>query len=137
MSKKVITFAFMDPPYESARTSFFFRMLQEVILAGHHVYVFAYEGATSLSCAQQRPHANVIHGRDARDEDHPLPSQWVVRLRELAECKGSDFAWVNCGLCADERGVIDVVDGVKRGSPEDFYNMLAASDNALVIGTRS
>lgn len=134
--KKTLTFAFMDPPFESARTATFFRILQQAIKGGHDVNVFAYEGAVSLSFAHQQRHGNSAHGRSESEEDHPLPSEWIGELSALASDRGIKFSWVNCGLCADERGIMEVPDGVRRGSPADFYAMLEQSDNSLVIGTR-
>jgi len=46
------------------------------------------------------------------------------------------LAWVNCGLCVDERGAANSVEGVRRGSPADFLKMASASTNTLVIPTR-
>ena len=46
------------------------------------------------------------------------------------------LTWVNCGLCVDERGATNVVEGVKRGSPADFFKMASESTNTLVIPTR-
>jgi tRNA 2-thiouridine synthesizing protein D len=43
---------------------------------------------------------------------------------------------VNCGLCVDERGAGNVIDGVKRGSPADFFKMAVESTTTLVIPTR-
>ena len=57
-------------------------------------------------------------------------------LLELAREKGLQLDWVNCGLCVDERGANDVVAGVRRGSPADFWKMNLESENTLVIPTR-
>ncbi len=43
---------------------------------------------------------------------------------------------MNCGLCVDERGAGNVIDGVKRGSPADFFKMAVESTATLVIPTR-
>lgn len=136
MKIQTFTFAFMDPPYESMRTSTFFRILHQTLLSGHNVKVFAYEGAVSLTSTLQKRHANPIHGHDVVDEDHPLPSVWISELRTFAEDNGCLFSWINCGLCADERGVFTTDDEIQRGGPADFYEMLKQSNNALVIGTR-
>jgi tRNA 2-thiouridine synthesizing protein D len=53
-----------------------------------------------------------------------------------ASVRRGKFDWVNCGLCVDERGATEAVEGVRRGSPGDFLKMAEASDNTLVIGTR-
>jgi tRNA 2-thiouridine synthesizing protein D len=36
----------------------------------------------------------------------------------------------------DERGATNVVDGIKRGSPADFFKMANESTNTLVIPTK-
>jgi tRNA 2-thiouridine synthesizing protein D len=43
---------------------------------------------------------------------------------------------VNCGLCVDERGAAEAIEGVRRGSPADFWNFAQNSVNTLVIGTK-
>ena len=46
------------------------------------------------------------------------------------------LSWMNCGLCVDERGAGEAIEGVRRGSPADLWKAADASDNTLVIGTR-
>jgi tRNA 2-thiouridine synthesizing protein D len=55
---------------------------------------------------------------------------------QLAKEKGVEFDWVNCGLCVDERGATEVVAGVRRGSPADFWKMATETANTVVIATR-
>jgi tRNA 2-thiouridine synthesizing protein D len=130
-----LTFLLMDAPYEQARTSTAFRLIDAALRRGVAVRVFAYEGAVSLSMANQQPHANAVHGRTLEEEAHPTPHAWVSALIELAREKAVSFDWVNCGLCVDERGASDVVTGVRRGSPADFWKMNLESVNTLVIPT--
>ncbi len=83
MSKeKTITFAFMDPPFESERTVTFFRLLDAALQRGAHVKVFAYEGAAALPFALQRAHGNSIHGRNESHEAHPLTKDWIAALQQ-------------------------------------------------------
>jgi tRNA 2-thiouridine synthesizing protein D len=103
---------------------------------GYEVNVFCYEGAAALSFARQAPHPNAVHGRDAQQEAHPNPKDWVIGLLQAASSAGGKLTWMNCGLCVDERGVGEAVPGVVRGSPADFWKMTQASDNTLVIPTR-
>lgn len=56
IKQKKLTFAFMDPPFESERTVTFFRLLDEALNQHVHIQVFAYEGAAALSFAKQSPH---------------------------------------------------------------------------------
>jgi tRNA 2-thiouridine synthesizing protein D len=89
-----------------------------------------------LSFAKQAPHPNAVHGHDAAEENHPLPRIWIGELLRLAASRGRKLDWVNCGLCVDERGVNEAIEGVRRGSPADFWKMSVESGNTLTIGTR-
>jgi tRNA 2-thiouridine synthesizing protein D len=131
-----LTFALMDAPFENSRTVTMFRIIEAALTAGHDVNVFAYEGAVALAFARQAPHANAVHGRDAAAENHPLPRVWIAELAAHAARLGRRLDWVNCGLCVDERGVSESIDGVRRGTPADFWRMSLESGNTLTAGTR-
>jgi len=134
--ERTLTFAFMDPPFESERTVSFFRLLDSALERGAHVRVFAYEGAVALAFALQQPHGNAVHGRDTEEEDHPLTREWIAELQRKAQSKKLNFEWINCGLCVDERGVNEVIDGCGRGGPADLWRYASTSYNTLTIGTR-
>ena len=136
MAKKVLTFAIMDPPYESARTTTVMRLIDIAVRRGYDVNVFAYEGAVALSFAKQAQHPNAVHGRDVAQEDHPLSKNWIAALIAHARTRGADLNWVNCGLCVDERGVGEAIEGVRRGSPADCWKMAQQSTATLVIPTK-
>lgn len=70
------------------------------------------------------------------EEDHPLPRVWVAALQELAAERGARLDWVNCGLCVDERGVGESIEGLRRGTPGDFVRFVEESDDTLVIPAR-
>lgn len=133
---KILTFAFMDPPFENERTVTFFRLLDAALERGAHVKVFAYEGAVALAFARQQAHGNAVHNRDTEHEQHPLTREWIAILQRKARARDLEFDWINCGLCVDERGVNDVIDGCGRGSPADLWRYASASFNTLTIGTR-
>ena len=134
--KKTITFALMDPPYENARSTTALRLIHIAAQRGYNVNVFAYEGAVGVPFSKQAPHANAVHGRDATEEDHPLPHQWVQAIQKAAADNGGAVDWVNCGLCVDERGVGEAIEGVRRGTPGDLWNWAESSDNTLIIPTK-
>jgi tRNA 2-thiouridine synthesizing protein D len=131
-----LAFAIMDPPFESERSTTFFRLLSICADRGYDVSVFAYEGAVHLSFEGQAPHGNSVHGTDVDAEDHPLPKRWIGELMQRARERGGSIDWVNCGLCVDERGVRESVPGTRRGSPADFWKMALEADNTLTIATR-
>ena len=135
MAEKKLTIALMDGPYEKAATTTALRMVSAALQKGIHVNVFAYEGAVNLAMKDQAPHANPVKGTTVEEEDHPTTKKFISELLKI----GGDsplLNWVNCGLCVDERGAINVVEGVKRGSPKEFLEMAQASTNTLVIPTK-
>src|SRR5215469_7784983 len=133
---KTLTFAVMDAPYESARTTTALRLIDAAIRHGHAVNVFAYEGAVLLPFDRQQAHPNAVHGRNVEEENHLLTKNVVAALLAAAAKSGGKLDWVNCGLCVDERGAGEAIAGIRRGSPADFFKMADTSDNTLVIATR-
>ncbi|GIW41186.1 MAG: hypothetical protein KatS3mg076_1763 [Candidatus Binatia bacterium] len=134
--RKALTFALMDPPYENERTTTALRLIEAAIRKGYDVNVFAYEGAVAVPFTKQARHPNPVHGRDLEQEDHPLPHRWVAALMEEARRRGVKLDWVNCGLCVDERGVFEAIEGVRRGGPAEFWKFAESSANTLVIPTK-
>jgi tRNA 2-thiouridine synthesizing protein D len=130
MADQILTLALMDAPYEAAASTTAFRIIAAALDRGIHVNVFAYEGAVSLTQKDQAPHANPVKGTTVEQEEHPTTKDLVAALM------GPRLTWVNCGLCVDERGAGNVIDGVKRGSPADFFKMAVESTTTLVIPTR-
>ena len=125
----------MDPPYESANTVTAMRIIEAALRKRIHVNVFAYEGAVCLPLLDQKPHANPVKGTTIEDEDHPTTRKFIEALLKIGN--GTPLlTWVNCGLCVDERGANNVIEGVRRGSPADFLAMVRQSTNTLVIPTR-
>ena len=134
--RKTLTIALMDGPYETARSTTALRLIEIAARRGYQVNVFAYEGAVNVPNARQTAHPNSVHGRNVEEENHPLPHRWVAALIKQAGDNGGGVDWVDCGLCVDERGAHDAIEGVRRGSPADFWAFVRASDNTLVIPTR-
>ena len=131
MKEKRLTIALMDPPYESANSTTAFRIISAALKKGISVNVFAYEGAVNLPFKEQAPHANPVKGTTIEEEDHPTTKNFVASLLEMG-----NLTWINCGLCVDERGAGNSVEGVKRGGPADFLKMARESTNTLVIPTK-
>jgi len=133
---KTLTFALMDAPFESARSTTALRLIDIAVKRGFNVNVFAYEGAVYLPFAKQAAHPNAFHGRSVEEENHPLTRVWIEALMQEAVKRGAKLDWVNCGLCVDERGAAEAISGVRRGTPADFWGFTQASDNTLVIATK-
>lgn len=135
-SGKTLTIAIMDPPYESPNSTTALRIIDAALRKGHNVNVFAYEGAVSLTMKSQQPHPNPIKGTSVEEEQHPTTKDWIGALFALASKSGAKLDWVNCGLCVDERGAGEWIEGPRRGGPKDMLDASAASDVTLVIPTK-
>jgi tRNA 2-thiouridine synthesizing protein D len=135
MEERTLTLALMDPPYESANSTTALRIISAALDQGINVNVFAYEGAVCLPLKDQAPHANPVKGTSIDEEEHPTTKAFVSSLLAMGNDKPR-LTWVNCGLCVDECGAANVVDGVRRGSPADFFKMATESTNTLVIPTK-
>jgi tRNA 2-thiouridine synthesizing protein D len=135
MKDRKLTLVLMDPPYESANSTTALRIVSAALRNGIDVNVFAYEGAVCLPLKDQAPHANPVKGTSVDEEEHPTTKAFVSSLLAIGKDQPL-LTWVNCGLCVDERGAGNVVDGVRRGSPADFFRMAQESTNTLVIPTK-
>jgi tRNA 2-thiouridine synthesizing protein D len=121
----------MDAPYESETTTTALRIIDAAVRKGHKVNVFAYEGAVNLTMADQKAHPNPVHGTTVEEEQHPTTSNFIGSLlkTELVD-------WINCGLCVDERGSGNWIEGARRGAPADFFKWSNESVNTLVMATK-
>lgn len=135
-SGKTITVAIMDAPYESANSTTALRIINAALKKGHNVNVFAYEGAVNLTMRNQQPHPNPVKGTSVEQEKHPTTKDWVASLFNLANKQGVKLDWINCGLCVDERGAGEWIEGPRRGGPKDLLDQSNASDATLVIPTK-
>jgi len=135
-SGKTLTVAIMDAPYESPNSTTALRIIDAALRKGHNVNVFAYEGAVNLTMKAQQAHPNPVKGTTAEQEQHPTTKDWVGALFNLAKKTGAKLDWVNCGLCVDERGAGDWIEGPRRGGPKDFLDASNASNSTLAIPTK-
>lgn len=133
--EKSITIALMDPPYESGTTTTALRIMDAALRKGINVNVFAYEGAVNLTMRGQAPHPNPVKGTSIEEQDHPSTSKFIAGLFMLG-ADSPKLEWVNCGLCVDERGAGEWIDGPRRGGPGDLFKFSQESTNTLIIGTR-
>jgi len=121
MAEKTLTIALMDPPYESATTTTALRIADAALAKGINVNIFAYEGAVLMTMRGQAPHPNPVKGTTVEEQQHPTTAAFVGALLEKGRSEPR-FEWINCGMCVDERGAGDWIEGVKRGGPGDFYH---------------
>jgi tRNA 2-thiouridine synthesizing protein D len=134
-ARKTLTVALMNPPYESESSTTALRIIDAVLRKGHNVRVFAYEGTVNLTMKAQQPHANPAKGTTVEEEQHPTTKDWIASLFTLPQGTQT-LEWINCGLCVDERGAGEWIEGPKRGAPKDFLGWVRTSDAVLVIPTK-
>jgi tRNA 2-thiouridine synthesizing protein D len=133
--EKTLTVALMDPPYESEASTTALRIIDAALRKGISVNVFAYEGAVNLTMKGQAAHPNPVKGTSAEEQDHPTTARFISGLFGMSG-EAAKLDWAVCGLCADERGAGDWIEGPRRGSPGDFYKFTQESVNTLIIGAR-
>ncbi len=75
---KTLTVCIMEPPYEAASSTTAMRIIDSALRKGINVNVFAFEGAVSLSCKDQKPHPNPVHGTSVEEESHLLPARGEI-----------------------------------------------------------
>jgi tRNA 2-thiouridine synthesizing protein D len=126
-----LTIALMDSPYESGTTTTAMRIVDAAVRKGHSVNVFAYEGAVSLTMKEQKAHPNPVKGTSVEEQKHPTTANFVAGL--LATGK---VDWINCGMCVDERGAGNWIEGARRGGPADLLKWANDSTNTLIMGSR-
>ena len=80
MTKQHLAFLLMDAPYEQARTTTGFRLVDLALKRGHDVTVFCYEGAVSLAFAKQM----LLHGS---------PNRKTICTSDLRGCKRKCRSW--------------------------------------------
>ena len=136
MAEKTLTLALMDAPYETTTSTTAFRIMHAALEKGIAVNVFAYEGAVNLTMSDQKPHPNPVKGTTVDEEQHPVTKDWVAALFQMARDKGVKLDWVNCGMCVDERGAGNWIDGPRRGGPGDFLEQIKGVEGVLVIPTK-
>ena len=133
---KTVTLALMDPPFESETTTTVLRIVDAALRKGVNVNVFAYEGAVAMTTKNQTGHPNPVKGTSIEEEDHPSTARFIEGLFGIAGESSAKLDWINCGLCVDERGPSEWIEGPRRGGPGDLYKWSTESTNTLIIGTR-
>ena len=126
-----LTIALMDSPYESGTTTTALRIADAAVRKGHDVNIFAYEGAVSLTMKEQKAHPNPVKGTSVEEQKHPTTANFVAGLLGTGKVD-----WINCGMCVDERGAGDWIEGARRGGPGDLLTWSNDSDSTLIMGTR-
>jgi len=84
----------------------------------------------------QAPHGNPVKGTTVEQEEHPTTREFVRSLLEIWKIQPAANVAELRPMRGRARRNQRVVDGVKRGSPADFFKMATESTNTLVIPTK-
>ena len=132
--KKTLTFALMDVPYESARTTTALRLLDIAARRGYNIHVFAYEGAGADLNVLLRGNAvnYAVNGQDASglsfgDWKQTQPPNLASDIGGLVG-KGVEVYIASEDLA--ERGLAggNLVDGIKQISRSNIPAICDAHD---------
>jgi hypothetical protein len=117
------------PPFDSDVVTTVLRLLDATLRRGAKVQVWTCGYATALtqrSLGELKP-PDVLSRRGV------FPSTAAV-IGELLDTNPESLAWQVCRFCAEDRGALDHIDGVRIRSFGRFSRRVAASATTIYIG---
>lgn len=121
----------IGPPYESDQFTTALRIADEAVRQGHQVTAWTCGYSTSLTTAALG--ANKPRNPRVWDARHPSTAAVITELLEWA---GERMEWLVCRYCAEERGTLEQVHGVRIRPPYEFVQRATAADVCLVLGVK-
>ena len=118
-------------PYESDLFTTTVRMAEEAVRQEHEVTVWTCGYATALTVTALGP----VKPRNAIAWDTAYPSPAAIAAH-LLTWAGARLSWLICRYCAEERGTMDQMPGVRIRPPFEFIQRAHAADVCLVLGTK-
>src|SRR5215213_9211788 len=121
MSRSVFL-GLIGPPYESDQLTTALRIADEAVRQEHQVTVWTRGFSTALTSAalgRTRP-------RNAARWEVAYPSTAAL-VAGLLEWGGDRLAWLVCRYCAEERGTLDQMPGVRIRPPYEFMRRAVAA----------
>lgn len=118
-------------PYESDVFTTAMRLTDEAVRQGHLVTVWTCGYSTALTTAA----VGADKPRDLADWNARYPSTAALAAHLLAWADGR-LTWLVCRYCAQERGTLDQMAGVRIRPASEFRERYAAADAALVLGLK-
>lgn len=131
MPRRSLFLALIGAPYESDLFTTTVRLADEAVRQGHLVTVWTCGFSTALTMDTVGDHKprNVL----TWDTRHPSPAALVSRLLRWAD---GGLQWLVCRYCAEERGTLTQVDGVRIRPPYEFVRRADKADVCLVLGVK-
>jgi sulfur relay (sulfurtransferase) complex TusBCD TusD component (DsrE family) len=118
-------------PYESDLFTTAMRLTDAAVRQGHQVTVWTCGYSTALTTTALGP----AKPRDLRNWDTSYPSTAALATHLLDWADGR-LTWLVCRYCAEERGTLDQMPGVRVRPPYEFRDRFTAADASLVLGVK-
>lgn len=131
MTGRSLFLALIGPPYESDQLTTALRIVDEAVRQEHQVTMWTCGFSTGLTAAALGP----TRPRNAARWDEPYPSTSAL-VTGLLEWGGEHLSWLVCRYCAEERGTLDQMPGVRVRPPYEFMRRAIAADSSLVFGVK-
>ncbi|MBS2962349.1 hypothetical protein KGA66_04775 [Actinocrinis puniceicyclus] len=128
---RLLFLGLIGAPYESDTLTTAVRIADEALRRQHRVELWTCGFATTLTTVQ----VSGVKPRDVRawDARYPTPAALAAHL---LESRGGDFRWLVCRYCAEERGALEQIPGVRIRPPYEFLQRATAADASLVLGVK-
>jgi hypothetical protein len=118
-------------PYESDLFTTAMRLTDEAVRQGHRVTVWTCGYSTALTTVA----LGADKPRDLANWGVRYPSTAALAAH-LLEWADGRLAWLVCRYCAEERGTLDQMAGVRIRPASEFRARYATADTSLVLGVK-
>ena len=131
MGGRSLFLGLVGAPYESDLLTTALRIADEAVRQQHRVTMWACGYATTLTSAALGP----TRPRNAARWDVAYPSTAALATG-LLDWAGDRLEWLVCRYCAEERGALEQMPGVRVRPPYEFMRRAIAADSSLVFGVK-
>ena len=131
MAGRSLFLGLIGAPYESDQLTTALRIADEAVRQEHRVTVWTCGYATALTTAALGP----TRPRNASYWDVRYPST-AAQVAGLLDWAGGRLDWLVCRYCAEERGALEQMPGVRIRPPYEFMRRAIAADSSLVLGVK-
>ncbi len=130
-----ITIGIATSSYQREAPTTVLRLAEKLLERGHHVNIWGFEEAVTLTNANQKDHSEPPGLHEVAGKQHTYVGKFVDGIIRAGLHSGA-LKWVSCILCVQERGVdANQMGGVVIGTFGDFWKFAHNSDRLIMIPT--